>query len=79
MEIVVFSAAFVVAVLCASVMGYAIQRGATCAVAAVDEVVAERAFGRLLALVEAALWVAGGSAPDAITWSMPSGSSRESK
>ena len=60
MEIVVFSAAFVVAVLCASVMGYAIQRGATCAVAAVDEVVAERAFGRLLALVEAALWVAGG-------------------
>jgi toxin CptA len=60
MEIVVFSVAFVVAVLCAGVMGYAIQRGATCTVAAVDEVVAEGAFSRLLALVEAALWVAGG-------------------
>ena len=31
--------AFVVALLCAGVMGYAIQRGATCTVAAVDEVV----------------------------------------
>ena len=60
MEIVVFSVAFVVAALCAGVMGYAIQRGATCAVAAIDEVVDERTFGRLLALVEAALWVAGG-------------------
>ncbi|HZW75701.1 MAG TPA: YeeE/YedE thiosulfate transporter family protein [Caldimonas sp.] len=60
MEIVVFSVAFVVAALCAGVMGYAIQRGATCAVAAIDEVVDERTFSRLLALVEAALWVAGG-------------------
>jgi toxin CptA len=60
MEIVVVSATFVVAVICAGVMGYAIQRGATCAVAAVDEVVVERAFSRLIALVEAALWVAGG-------------------
>lgn len=60
MEIVVFSIAFVIAALCAGVMGYAIQRGATCAVAAIDEVVAEHAFTRLLALVEAALWVAGG-------------------
>jgi toxin CptA len=60
MEIIVFSAVFVVAALCAGVMGYAIQRGATCAVAAIDEVVSARAFTRLVALVEAALWVAGG-------------------
>ena len=60
MDIVVASAAFVVAVLCAGVMGYAIQRGATCTVAAVDEVISERRFSRLLSLAEAALWVAGG-------------------
>ena len=41
-------------------MGYAIQRGATCTVAAVDEVVTERTCRRLLSLLEAALWVAGG-------------------
>jgi hypothetical protein len=60
MEIVVASTAFVVALLCAGVMGYAIQRGATCTVAAVDEVISERRFSRLLSLAEAALWVAGG-------------------
>ena len=41
-------------------MGYAIQRGATCTVAAVDEVVTQRTYRRLLSLLEAALWVAGG-------------------
>jgi toxin CptA len=41
-------------------MGYAIQRGATCTVAAVDEVITQRSFARLLSLLEAALWVAGG-------------------
>ena len=60
MPIVVTSLAFVVAVLCAGVMGYAIQRGATCTVAAVDEVVAQRTWRRLVSLGEAALWVAGG-------------------
>ena len=60
MPIVVTSVAFVVAVLCAGVMGYAIQRGATCTVAAVDEVVTQRTWRRLLSLVEAALWVGGG-------------------
>jgi toxin CptA len=60
MQIVLFSLAFVVAVLCAGVMGYAIQRGATCTVAAVDEVVTQRSYRRLLSLLEAALWVAGG-------------------
>src|SRR6476660_2681814 len=54
------SLAFAVALLCAGVMGYAIQRGATCTVAAVDEVVTQRTVRRLVSLVEAALWVAGG-------------------
>ena len=60
MGIVVFSVAFAVAALCAGVMGYAIQRGATCTVAAVEEVLAQRTCGRLLGLLEAALWVGGG-------------------
>jgi toxin CptA len=60
MQIALFSLAFAVAVLCAGVMGYAIQRGATCTVAAVDEVVTQRTYRRLLSLLEAALWVAGG-------------------
>jgi len=60
MQIVFFSLAFAVALLCAVVMGYAIQRGATCTVAAVDEVVTQRTGTRLLGLLEAALWVAGG-------------------
>ena len=62
MQIVLSSFAFLVAALCAGVMGYAIQRGATCTVAAVDEVVSQRSFSRLLSLLEAALWVAGGLA-----------------
>src|SRR3712207_5813016 len=41
-------------------MGFAIQRGGTCTVAAIEEIVAERRFGRLAALVEASLWVGGG-------------------
>jgi len=60
MTIVVASIAFFVAALCAGVMGYAIQRGATCTVAAVDEIVTEGSCGRLLSLVEAVLWVCGG-------------------
>jgi toxin CptA len=52
--------AFVVAALCAGLMGFAIQRGATCTVAAVEEVVQRRGTGRLIALVEASAWVAGG-------------------
>ena len=54
------SAAFAAAALCVGVMGFAIQRGATCAVAAMDEIVGRRSCKRLLALVEASLWVAGG-------------------
>jgi toxin CptA len=45
--------------LCAAVMGFAIQRGSTCSVAAMEEAVLERKFSRLLALLEAAAWVAG--------------------
>lgn len=60
MDIVLTSLAFIVAVLCAGTMGFAIQRGATCTVAAVGEIVNERSFKRLVALLEAALWVGGG-------------------
>jgi hypothetical protein len=48
------------ALLCAGVMGLAIQRGGTCTVAAITELIRQRRAGRLLALVEASLWVAGG-------------------
>lgn len=51
--------AWIVAPLAAAVMGFAIQRGATCMVAAVDQAVSERRFSRAIALAEAALWVAG--------------------
>jgi toxin CptA len=60
MEIAVASLAFVLAAVCAGLMGHAIQRGATCTVAAVDEVVTLRTFSRLASLLEAALWVGGG-------------------
>jgi len=51
--------ALAIALGSAALMGAAIQRGATCMVAAVDEAVRERRFGRSLALLEAALWVGG--------------------
>lgn len=60
MEILLTSLAFALAALCAGAMGFAIQRGGTCTVAAVDEVVSQRKFNRLLAMAEASLWVAGG-------------------
>lgn len=56
----VFSAGFWVALIAAGLIGYAVQRGATCLVAAVDEVVVKRRARRLIALGEAAMWVAGG-------------------
>lgn len=62
MQPMLFSVAVVVAVLCAGVMGYAIQRGATCTVAAVDELINKRKANRLIAMGEASLWVAGGLA-----------------
>jgi toxin CptA len=41
-------------------MGFAIQRGATCTVAAVDQLVNQRKVTRLVALGEASLWVCAG-------------------
>jgi hypothetical protein len=58
--IALFSAAFALAFACVALMGYAIQRGATCTVAAVDEVLTQRSARRLLGMAEASLWVAGG-------------------
>lgn len=52
-------AAIPVALLSAALMGMAIQRGATCMVAAVDEAIVARRYARALALAEAALWVGG--------------------
>jgi toxin CptA len=60
MEILLSSLAFLLAACCVGVMGFAIQRGATCTVAAVDELVNKRSVRRLVSLVEAALWVCGG-------------------
>jgi len=61
-EIALSSLAFLIAALCAGTMGFAIQRGATCTVAAVDEAVSKRRLHRLAAMVEASIWVAGGLA-----------------
>ena len=60
MEILLISTAFFVSMLCAGLMGFAIQRGATCTVAAVEEVVSKRRLNRLISMVEASLWVVGG-------------------
>ncbi len=50
---------FVLGGLCVLVMGFAIQRGATCMVAAIAEVVESHKSNRLRALMEAAVWVTG--------------------
>jgi toxin CptA len=60
MAIALNSVAFLIAVLCAGLMGYAIQRGTACTVATVDEIVTQRSCRRPASLVEAVLWVAGG-------------------
>lgn len=60
MNIMLTSLAFAFAVLFAALMGYAIQRGGTCTVAAVEELLGKRQVSRLLGMGEAALWVAGG-------------------
>ncbi len=52
--------AFACAAACALWMGAAIQRGATCTVAAMHELVVQRRGTRLRSLLEASLWVAGG-------------------
>jgi toxin CptA len=60
MDIMIRGLAFGAAALCAALMGFAIQRGATCTVAAVDQVVNQRKVARLVALGEASLWVCAG-------------------
>jgi hypothetical protein len=52
--------AIVLSLACVFAMGYAIQRGGTCTVAAVEEIVSSRRMLRLTAMLEASLWVAGG-------------------
>jgi len=47
----------VAAAFLAATMGYAVQRGATCTVAAVEEIIKKRSAYRLLALVETSVWV----------------------
>lgn len=60
MDILLSSAPFWISALLAAIMGFAIQRGATCTVAAVDEFVTRRRANRLLSMIEASLWVTGG-------------------
>jgi Sulphur transport len=60
MMVALASPVFFVAIVCAALMGFSIQRGATCTVAAVGEIVHDGTARRSVALAEAALWVAGG-------------------
>lgn len=57
--IALLSPVFFLAACCAGVMGYAIQRSGTCMVTAIDEILDGRRTERLIALVEAGLWVSG--------------------
>ena len=60
MNLMLTSLAFVIAAACAAAMGFAIQRGATCTVAAMVEFVNRRRCDRLIGFLEASLWVTGG-------------------
>jgi Sulphur transport len=60
MMVALASPVFILAIVCAALMGFSIQRGATCTVAAVGEIVHDGTAKRSIALAEAALWVAGG-------------------
>jgi len=60
MELSIFSLPFIAAVLLAGIMGFSVQRGATCTVAAVEQLIVERRWQRFLAILEAALWVLAG-------------------
>lgn len=76
MQIELLGSAFLLALALVGVMGFAIQRGATCTVAAVDELLHKRRAHRLRSLLEAALWVSGGIlVARALQWSaiMPTG------
>ncbi len=60
-----------ISVLCAALMGFAIQRGGTCLVAAVDELVSKHRASRLLALAEASALVACGMVVAALAGALP--------
>lgn len=60
MEAMLQGAALALALICAAAMGFAIQRGGTCTVAAVEEWLTTRRLSRLLAIMEASIWVSGG-------------------
>jgi hypothetical protein len=53
---------WLISALAVGLMGFAIQRGGTCTVAAVSELIDKRRAHRLAAMLEASLWVAGGLA-----------------
>jgi len=73
MQIDIASLAFAGAALCAAAMGFALQRGGTCTVAAIEELVQDRTAWRIAALLEASLWVAGGLVLAEALHLMPSG------
>lgn len=60
MDTVIGSLVAMAGALLAGVMGFAIQRGGTCTVAAMEEILTRGRCQRLLAMAEAALWVGGG-------------------
>lgn len=51
---------FVIAILISFLMGLAIQRGGTCTVAAIHEIVHKRTANRVKALIETSLWILAG-------------------
>ena len=60
MSMMLTALALLSAAIAVGIMGFAIQRGATCTVAAVDEVVSNGSYRRLASILEASLWVVGG-------------------
>lgn len=54
------TAPFLIALVAVGLMGFANQRGDTCTVAAIREIVTTRRISRFAALVEASLWAGGG-------------------
>lgn len=53
-------AALLIALCAAGLMGFASQRGRTCTVAAIADIVVRRRFGRIISLLEASVWVGCG-------------------
>lgn len=56
------SALLPIGLVAVGVMGFATQRGSTCTVAAIEQIVSRRRYDRLLALIDASLWVGCGFA-----------------